>query len=123
MDPGNLKKGPRCLCGNSDFIFDRESCEVICTRCGTVLFVDNVDPGPEWRAYNDEHGERRKRIGSPLTFLEMDMGLSSSFDEITDIAAKKRKAKRLRRIQMRSLSPEKRRVDRVLQEVKSRGKN
>ncbi|PCN50568.1 hypothetical protein B6U99_03795 [Candidatus Geothermarchaeota archaeon ex4572_27] len=62
-------------CGSSDVVFDRDSGEVICRSCGTVIYTDNIDLGPEWRAYNEEHVERRKRIGPPLTCTKVDLGL------------------------------------------------
>ncbi len=114
----------RCECGSTSFVSDRESGDVICSNCGMVLYTNNLDPGPEWRAYSDEHRERRKRIGSPLTFLESDLGVSSAFAEpldLLDYMSKKRKNRRLKQIQLRTSSPLKRRMDRVLREIRKNG--
>ncbi|MFQ5710900.1 MAG: transcription initiation factor IIB family protein [Candidatus Geothermarchaeales archaeon] len=112
------------MCGGQSFLWKRESGEVVCGDCGTVLYTDNIDPGPEWRAYSEEHKERRRRVGSPLTLLDADLGLSSTFSRSVDIvefAARRRKMKRLIRIQLRTHSPMKKRIDRILQEIKVAG--
>ncbi len=114
----------RCECGSTSFIMNRENGDMICSNCGMVLYTDNLDPGPEWRAYSEEHKERRKRIGSPLTFLESDLGVSSAFTEptnVTDHISRRRKNRRLRKIQMRTDSPLKRRMDRVFREIRKNG--
>jgi len=68
----------RCpTCGKRNFIYNRESGEFICRECGTVIYKDNIDLGPEWRAYSEEHVERRKRIGAPLSYLKVDLGLTT----------------------------------------------
>lgn len=64
-------------CGKDNFIYNRDSRELICKDCGTVLYIDNIDPGPEWRAYSEEHVERRKRIGGPLSYTKVDLGLAT----------------------------------------------
>lgn len=73
LDDQYKLKCPNCNSGK--FIYDRESGEMICKNCGTVLFKDNIDLGPEWRAYSEEHVERRKRIGAPLSYMKVDLGL------------------------------------------------
>jgi len=66
-------KCPSCM--GSDLVFNRDKGELICRKCGTVLYMDNIDLGPEWRAYSEEHVERRKRIGAPLSYMRVDLGL------------------------------------------------
>lgn len=123
-DLRSRRDGLRCVCGSQSLFWRRVSGEVVCSSCGMVLFNDNIEPGPEWRAYSEEHRERRKRVGSPLTLLDPDLGLSSTFSksvDMVDYAARKRKLKRLFRIQSRSHSPLKKRIDRILQEIKMAG--
>jgi len=73
LENKNVRRCPNC--GNTDIIYDRDSGEMICRSCGIVIFIDNIDLGPEWRAYNEEHVERRKRIGAPLSYMKVDLGL------------------------------------------------
>lgn len=51
--------------------------EMSCTECGLVVEEDMIDPGPEWRAYNQSETESRRRVGSPESNLQHDKGLST----------------------------------------------
>ena len=54
-----------------------EKGEMVCLDCGLVLEERIIDPSPEYRAYNQEQKNSRERIGSPLTNLRHDYGMST----------------------------------------------
>lgn len=89
-------------CGGS--IVTEDGGERYCQDCGIVVDEDNIDHGPEWRAYSHEEFESKARTGSPETMNIHDKGLSTVIDwRDKDAngnalsAKKKRKMKRLRR--------------------------
>ncbi|RLG60937.1 hypothetical protein DRN86_01290 [Candidatus Geothermarchaeota archaeon] len=106
-------------CGGRNLIKDNKTGEIVCIDCGSVVCIDNIDLGPEWRAYSEEHEERRKRIGDPLTFLEVNMGIFSVMGTKSDMASMKRrrKIKRMAQIQTR-LSPASKKLEKLLNEIK-----
>lgn len=57
--------------------------ERICDDCGLVVDDTVVDRGPEWRSFNDDLNRRNpRRVGSPLTELEHDRGLSTDMGDL-----------------------------------------
>ena len=67
-------------CGSVELICDYEVGEVICERCGFVVYSKIVNQGPEWRAFDQEQGEERTRVGAPLKISIHDHGLSTVID-------------------------------------------
>lgn len=55
---------------------DEEHGERACAECGLVLDADEIDYGPEWRAFDDTTD--RRRVGAPVTPLRHDKGLSTT---------------------------------------------
>ncbi|MFB6149167.1 MAG: transcription initiation factor IIB family protein [Halobacteriales archaeon] len=77
--------------------------EIVCEDCGLVVEEDEIDRGPEWRAFDHESRERKSRVGAPTTKMMHDDGLSTDISwQDKDAygnalsARKKRKMKRLR---------------------------
>jgi transcription initiation factor TFIIB len=68
----------QCECGCVDIVTDPSTGEQICTECGTVLNEKIIDRGPEWRAFDPQQKETLTRVGSPLTPLIHDKGLSTT---------------------------------------------
>jgi transcription initiation factor TFIIB len=54
--------------------------ETVCAECGLVVDEDEVDPGPEWRAFDPQERDEKSRVGAPTTNLMHDKGLSSVID-------------------------------------------
>lgn len=50
--------------------------ETTCTECGLIVREDRIDPGPEWRSFEDGETDRR-RTGAPLSRSRHDYGLST----------------------------------------------
>lgn len=78
------------------------SVETVCEDCGLVLESHPIDPGPEWRSFEDEETDP-ERTGAPLTPTRHDRGLSTEIGYKTDgsghtlSGAKRRQLGRLRR--------------------------
>ncbi len=51
--------------------------EKYCPDCGLVVEEDNIDHGPEWRAFTHEEQQSKRRTGSPETVTLHDKGLST----------------------------------------------
>ncbi|WP_321167922.1 TFIIB-type zinc ribbon-containing protein [Halobaculum saliterrae] len=59
--------------------------EVVCDDCGLVLADEQVDPGAEWRTFNDDDAETaRARTGAPRTPARHDRGLSTEIGRKRD---------------------------------------
>lgn len=67
---------PEC---SGDLVTDDTSAERRCAECGLVVEVDQIDQGPDWRAYSAEEREKVARA-SPLSELMHDKGLSTQID-------------------------------------------
>ncbi|PSP53168.1 transcription initiation factor IIB 2 [Halobacteriales archaeon QH_3_68_24] len=66
---------PECA-GN--LVTDEERGETVCTECGLVVEEDEIDPGPEWRAFDASEKDEKSRVGAPTTNMMHDKGLSTN---------------------------------------------
>ena len=57
---------------------DTEHGETICSDCGLVVESDEIDRGPEWRAFDAEEKDQKSRVGAPTTKMMHDEGLSTN---------------------------------------------
>ena len=64
-------------CGGS-LINDAEHGETVCEECGLVVEEDEIDPGPEWRAFDSSERDQKSRVGAPTTQMMHDKGLSTN---------------------------------------------
>ncbi len=72
-------------------------CETVCTECGLVVDEHAIDPGPEWRSFEDDE-TTPERTGAPLTRSRHDRGLSTEIGRLTRTKGRKRRRiARLRR--------------------------
>jgi len=67
-------------CGSLKLMRDYDAAEVVCMACGYVIQEKLSNPGPEWRAFDDEQKTKRTRVGAPLTYTIHDKGLSTVID-------------------------------------------
>jgi len=67
-----------------------DDCETVCTRCGLVVDEHAIDPGPEWRSFEDDD-TNPKRTGAPLTRSRHDRGLSTEIGSSTRVKGRKRR--------------------------------
>jgi transcription initiation factor TFIIB len=63
-------------CGG-DVHADDQRGDRACKECGLVVEADEVDRGPEWRAYNSSEKRSKSRVGAPEKQTLHDKGLSS----------------------------------------------
>ena len=68
---------PEC---ESSEIRTTDRSETVCDDCGLVLAEDNVDRGPEWRAFDPREKREKSRVGAPTTNTMHDKGLSTNID-------------------------------------------
>ncbi|MFB6223785.1 MAG: transcription initiation factor IIB family protein [Haloarcula sp.] len=66
---------PEC---NGSLISDSERGETVCEDCGLVVEEDEIDPGPEWRAFDSSEKDEKSRVGAPTTNMMHDKGLSTN---------------------------------------------
>ena len=57
---------------------DSEHGETVCTECGLVVEEDEIDRGPEWRAFDSAEKDEKSRVGAPTTKMMHDDGLSTN---------------------------------------------
>ncbi len=73
----NKDRCPRC--GGSEFVSDHQNGEIICSNCGLVTEEDQIDMGPEWRAFTPQERNSRQRTGLGMSYTLYDKGLSTVF--------------------------------------------
>ncbi|EJN60360.1 transcription initiation factor TFIIB [Halogranum rubrum] len=52
--------------------------ETVCSDCGLVVDEDEIDHGPEWRAFDSKEKDQKSRVGAPTTNMMHDKGLSTN---------------------------------------------
>ena len=87
-------------CPECDGRVTTNAAETVCDDCGLVIDDQQIDHGPEWRAFD---ADERKRTGAPLTAARHDRGLSTEIGHGVDangnilLGRKRRQLSRLRR--------------------------
>jgi len=61
-------------------VADTEHGETVCRDCGLVVEADEIDRGPEWRAFDSAEKDEKSRVGAPTTNMMHDKGLSTNID-------------------------------------------
>ena len=64
-------------CGGK-LVNDSERGETVCRDCGLVVEEDEIDHGPEWRAFDSKEKDQKSRVGAPTTNMMHDKGLSTN---------------------------------------------
>ncbi|WP_331232666.1 transcription initiation factor IIB [Natronorarus salvus] len=64
-------------CGGR-LVSDSEHAETVCADCGLVVESDEIDRGPEWRAFDASERDQKSRVGAPTTNMMHDRGLSTN---------------------------------------------
>ena len=54
--------------------------ETVCADCGLVVDENDIDRGPEWRAFDAKEKNAKSRVGAPTTNTMHDKGLSTNID-------------------------------------------
>ena len=59
----------KCLdCGGINLILNKEKGEVICKDCGLVIEERMIDFSQEWREFDHDQADSRRRTGAPMTY-------------------------------------------------------
>jgi transcription initiation factor TFIIB len=66
---------PEC---DGTLVPDAEHGETVCESCGLVVEENEIDPGPEWRTFDDSDRDNKSRVGAPTTNMMHDKGLSTN---------------------------------------------
>ncbi|WP_284014248.1 transcription initiation factor IIB [Halobaculum litoreum] len=66
---------PEC---SGKLVNDSERGETVCRDCGLVVEEDEIDHGPEWRAFDSKEKDQKSRVGAPTTNMMHDKGLSTN---------------------------------------------
>ncbi|SDD81956.1 transcription initiation factor IIB family protein [Natrinema hispanicum] len=67
-------------CDSGALVASNDSNEIICEECGLVIEEQNIDHGPEWRAFNHAERQNKSRVGAPTTQTMHDKGLTTQID-------------------------------------------
>lgn len=117
---GSVKRCPECRSIN--LFLNRDKGEIICKDCGLVVEERMVELGQEWREFETEEGEKRRRTGAPMTYTQYDQGLGTEVGQKADIyrlgARDKNKFFRLRKWQYRISTAIERNLKLALAELK-----
>jgi transcription initiation factor TFIIB len=120
MDREYVKKCPEC--GGTNLFYNKEKGEVVCKECGLVVDDKMVDFGQDWREFDSEGAEQRRRTGAPITYTQYDQGLGTEVGRKADLynLEKKNKNKffRLRKWQYRISTAIERNLKLALAELK-----
>jgi transcription initiation factor TFIIB len=68
------------ICPDCDGALTRDAArgETVCDDCGLVVEADEIDHGPEWRAFDSAERDQKSRVGAPTTKMMHDDGLSTN---------------------------------------------
>ncbi|MGN8216331.1 transcription initiation factor IIB [Halococcus salifodinae] len=64
-------------CESASLTNSADQGELVCDDCGLILETDNIDRGPEWRAFNHSERQSKSRVGAPTTQTMHDKGLTT----------------------------------------------
>lgn len=64
-------------CPECDGDIITEGTDQYCSECGLIISDQKIDPGPEWRSFNDSDGTSKSRVGGPVKNNIHDKGLST----------------------------------------------
>jgi transcription initiation factor TFIIB len=67
-------------CSSENLVKSTDRAELVCDDCGLVIEEEQIDPGPEWRAFNHQERQQKSRVGAPTTQTMHDKGLTTTID-------------------------------------------
>jgi len=77
-DTERTETTPTCPECTGNLVTDEEHGETVCADCGLVVEEDEIDHGPEWRAFDSSERDSKSRVGAPTTQMMHDKGLSTN---------------------------------------------
>lgn len=105
-------------CGMKRLFWNKEKGEVICRSCGFVIDDKMVDMGQDWRDFDSDSTESKRRSGAPVTYLQP--GLSTEVGNKADLMkiGHRDKFYRLRLWQKRTANSIEQNLNHALSELK-----
>lgn len=88
-DPQTDNSSTCHYCGGRKIVSDRETGERVCATCGLVVTETIVDTGPEYRIFNAQEANDRRRTGSGYSMSIYDKGLSTVIKGDKDASGKR----------------------------------
>ncbi len=67
-------------CKGKDFYKEKETCEMVCKKCGFVLESDDVDLSKEWRTFDADEFNDKARTGGPMQYSKLNKGVSTMIE-------------------------------------------
>jgi len=67
-------------CATGELVIEGDGSELVCAECGLIIEEEQIDRGPEWRAFNHSERESKSRVGAPTTQTMHDKGLTTTID-------------------------------------------
>lgn len=64
-------------CGGDSIVSDDVHGELVCNDCGCILRNGMIDTGAEWSAFTHSENQEKSRVGSPMTEMLHDRGLTT----------------------------------------------
>ncbi|WP_424018576.1 transcription initiation factor IIB [Halorientalis pallida] len=77
-ETGETESTTTCPECGGNLVTDTEHGETVCGDCGLVVEEDEIDRGPEWRAFDASERDEKSRVGAPTTNMMHDKGLSTN---------------------------------------------
>jgi transcription initiation factor TFIIB len=77
-EKGGKEECPECE--SARLVKSADGIELTCEECGLILERENIDRGPEWRAFNHNERQQKSRVGAPTTNTMHDKGLTTTID-------------------------------------------
>ena len=74
------ERDERAGCPECDGDLVASGAETVCQGCGLVVEENEIDRGPEWRAFDSAEKNEKSRVGAPTTNMMHDKGLSTNID-------------------------------------------
>ncbi len=109
-------------CGGINLIMNKEKGEIICRDCGLVIEEKMIDFSQEWREFDHDEGDKKRRTGSPMTYTKFDRGLGTDVGQKGDVyqlqSKERNKYFRLRKWQHRISTAIERNLKLALAELK-----
>ncbi len=118
-----VRKCPEC--GGINLFWNKEKGEIVCKDCGLVIEDKMVDFGQEWREFDSDQSQTKRRTGAPMTYTQFDQGLGTEVGGKGDFFKLKNKNRskffRLRKWQYRISTAIERNLKLALAELKRVG--
>ncbi len=118
-----VRKCPEC--GGINLFWNKEKGEIVCKDCGLVIEDKMIDFGQEWREFDGDQSQSKRRTGAPMTYTQFDQGLGTEVGGKGDFFKLRSKSRskffRLRKWQYRISTAIERNLKLALAELKRVG--